>query len=100
MEQKDLFGNIIQSNGKQKVVSGYRIYDAEQKRRTVRNDLPSLYPDLPEKKYDIIYCDPPWDYGGKMQFDKSGKKDVNRNWEKIFSSVLQTSSTLQLKQRI
>jgi N6-adenosine-specific RNA methylase IME4 len=88
MEQKDLFDNIIQSNGKQKVVSGYRIYDAEQKRRTVRNDLPSLYPDLPEKKYDIIYCDPPWDYGGKMQFDKSGKKDVNKNWERnIFISA-------------
>lgn len=88
MEQTDLFGNNILSNGQHKVVSGYRIYDAEQKRRTVRNDLPSLYPDLPEKKYDIIYCDPPWDYGGKMQFDKSGKKDVNRNWEKnIFISA-------------
>lgn len=87
MEQKDLFGNIIeQKNGR--VLSGYRIYDAEQKRRTVRNDLPSLYPDLPEKKYDIIYADPPWDYSGKMQFDKSGRKDVNKNWEKnIFISA-------------
>jgi len=28
MEQKDLFGNTIQTNGKQKVVSGYRIYCA------------------------------------------------------------------------
>ena len=62
-------------------LSGYRIYDLEQKRRTVRNDLPSLYPDLPEEQYDIIYADPPWDYGGKMQFDKSGKKDINQNWE-------------------
>ena len=36
----------------------------------------------------LIYCDPPWDYGGKMQFDKSGKKDLNSNWEKnIFISV-------------
>jgi len=25
-----------------KKISGYRIYDAEQKRRTVRNDLPSV----------------------------------------------------------
>lgn len=81
MAQKDLFGNEIYRNGHEKVVSGYRIYDAEQKRRTVRNDLPSLYPDLPEKKYSIIYADPPWDYGGKMQFDKSGKKDFNQNWE-------------------
>jgi N6-adenosine-specific RNA methylase IME4 len=69
-------------------ISGYRIYDAEQKRRTVRNDLPSLYPDFPDKKYDIIYADPPWDYGGKMQFDNSGKKDVNVEWKSnIFVSA-------------
>jgi N6-adenosine-specific RNA methylase IME4 len=83
-------------NGKKKsvidvnsnVVSGYTIYNAEQDRRTVRNDLPTLYPDLPEGKYDIIYCDPPWDYGGKMQFDKSGKKDINSNWDNnIFISA-------------
>ena len=37
-------------------------------------ELPEFYPDLPTKKYDVIYCDPPWDYGGKMQFDKSGKR--------------------------
>ncbi len=88
MGQTDLFGNPIHQNGREKVVSGYRIYNAEQKRRTVRNDLPSLYPDLPEKKYDIIYADPPWDYGGKMQFDKSSKKDVNVNWQNnIFISA-------------
>jgi hypothetical protein len=51
MEQIDLFGNIVTQKLKinEKVLSGYRIYDAEQKRRTVRNNLPSLYPDLPEK---------------------------------------------------
>ncbi len=92
MEQKDLFGNILDkqenSNGNGRIPSGYTIYNAEQDRRTKRNDLPSLYPDLPEEKYDIIYCDPPWDYGGKMQFDKSGKKDINSNWEKkIFISA-------------
>jgi N6-adenosine-specific RNA methylase IME4 len=54
-------------------VTGYTIYNAEQKRRTFRNDLPEFYPDLPEKKYAIIYADPPWDYNGKMQFDKSSK---------------------------
>lgn len=52
-------------------ITGYTIYNAEQKRRTQRSDLPDLYPDLPQKKFDIIYADPPWDYGGKMQFDKS-----------------------------
>lgn len=88
MEITDLFGNIIEEKIHGKALSGYRIYDAEQKRRTVRNDLPSFYPDLPEKKYDIIYADPPWDYGGKMQFDKSGKKDINVNWQSnIFISA-------------
>lgn len=64
-------------------ITGYTIYNAEQQRRTKRNDLPYLYPDLPEKKYDIIYADPPWDYGGKLQFDKSSKSvdkvDLNKN---------------------
>ena len=86
MEQADLFGNI--QTTQERPISGYRIYNLEQERKTVRNDLPSHYPDLPEKKYDIIYADPPWDYGGKMQFDKSGKKDINTNWEKnIFISA-------------
>lgn len=86
MEQKDLFANTLTLPTKH--ISGYRIYNAEQERKTIVNNLPSLYPDLPTKKYDIIYADPPWDYGGKMQFDKSGKKEVNNNWEKnIFISA-------------
>jgi len=64
-------------------ITGYRIYNAEQNRRTKRNDLPEFYPDLPEKKYDVIYADPPWDYGGKLQFDKSSKSadkiDLGKN---------------------
>lgn len=67
-------------NGK---ITGYTIYNAEQQRRTQRNDLPDFYPDLPEKRYDIIYADPPWDYGGKLQFDKSSKSadkiNINKN---------------------
>lgn len=58
---------------KNKKITGYTIYNAEQYRRTKRNDLPEFYPDLPQKKYDVIYADPPWDYGGKLQFDKSSK---------------------------
>lgn len=54
-------------------ITGYTVYNAEQERRTKRNDLPELYPDLPQRKFDIIYADPPWDYGGKLQFDKSSK---------------------------
>lgn len=63
--------------------TGYTIYNAEQKRRTRRNDLPEFYPDLPDKKYAIIYADPPWDYGGKMQFDHSSRGvdeiDIDKN---------------------
>jgi N6-adenosine-specific RNA methylase IME4 len=68
-------------------ITGYRIYNSEQKRRTKRNDLPALYPDLPTEKYDVIYADPPWDYGGKMQFDKSSAKAEEMDWSKnIFIS--------------
>lgn len=68
-------------------ITGYTIYNAEQERRTKRNDLPDLYPDLPNKQYDIIYADPPWDYGGKMQFDKSSKNADSMDWNKnIFIS--------------
>ena len=65
----DLFGSRLSPVDHQpgRKLTGYRIYSAEQERRTKRNDLPALYPDLPNKKYDIIYADPPWDYGGKMQ---------------------------------
>lgn len=70
-----------------KRVTGYEIYNAEQSRRTIRNDLPDFYPDLPDEKYSIIYADPPWDYGGKMQFDKSSKSSENIDYsKKIFIS--------------
>lgn len=72
----------------EKKVTGYRIYAPEQRRRIITNNLPELYPDLPTEKYDIIYADPPWDYGGKMQYDKTCKKSDNENWERsIFISA-------------
>ena len=49
----------------------------------------SYYKKLPNKKFDIIYADPPWHYNGKMQFDKSGKCKENINFsKKIFVSSL------------
>ncbi len=75
---------MTQSN----IRSGYQIYDREAKRRRRKNPLVDLYPDLPEDKFDIIYADPPWDYGGKMQFDKSGMKSENPGFEKnVFISA-------------
>ena len=81
-------------------LTGYRVYNAEQKRRTKRNDLPDLYPDLPEEKYDIIYADPPWDYGGKLQFDKSSVKAEKMDWDKniFISSANFKYPTLKVEQ--
>ena len=68
-------------------ISGYSKYNFEANRRRKINPLEELYPALPEKKYDIIYADPPWDYGGKMQYDKSSMKSENVGFEKnIFIS--------------
>lgn len=83
-----------------KKITGYTIYNAEQQRRTQRNDLPDLYPDLPERKYDIIYADPPWDYGGKMQFDKSSASADKMNWNKniFISSATFKYPTLKMRE--
>jgi N6-adenosine-specific RNA methylase IME4 len=63
--------------------TGYSIYREEQKKRELKNHLSDLYPVLPSEKFQIIYADPPWDYGGKMQFDKTSvsaeKIDLSRN---------------------
>lgn len=69
-------------------VSGYSKYNLEAKQRTKINPLEEIYPKLPDKQYDIIYADPPWDYGGKMQYDTSSIKTVNIGFEKnIFISA-------------
>jgi len=63
--------------------TGYSIYNEDFKIRTKQNTLPSLCPKLPNKKFDIIYADPPWHYNGKLQFDKSSKSveqiDLSKN---------------------
>lgn len=69
-------------------VSGYSKYNPEAKRRTKINPLIELYPPLPQRKFDIIYADPPWDYGGKMQYDKTSIKDENIGFERnVFISA-------------
>jgi len=67
--------------------TGYSVYSTEAKKRTQKNTLEDLYPSLPNKTFDIIYADPPWDYGGKMQFDKSSasKEEIDLS-KKIFIS--------------
>lgn len=47
-------------------ITAYSLYNVQQKKRTKINPLNEIFPSLPNKKYQIIYADPPWDYGGKM----------------------------------
>jgi len=91
--------NFETVNGNGRRITGYTIYNAEQQRRSKRNDLPNLYPDLPNKQFDIIYADPPWDYNGKMQFDNSGKAENFHISKKIFiSSATFKYPTLKVKE--
>ena len=70
-----------------KRVTAYSLYSVQQKERVRINPLEDIYPKLPSMKYQVIYADPPWDYGGKMQYDKSVIKDENVGFErKIFLS--------------
>lgn len=86
--QLDLFPQVHNRLDIKDTISGYRIYAPEQRSRTVTNNLPEFYPELPDEQFDIIYADPPWDYGGKMQFDKSSIKKENPDWKKgIFISA-------------
>lgn len=69
-------------------VTGYSKYNPEAKRRKKVNPLDEIYPVLPKKIYDVIYADPPWDYGGKMQYDKSSIKTENIGFERdVFISA-------------
>ena len=79
-------------------ISGYSIYNVEFHKRTKFNPLDDIYPKLPKGAYDIIYADPPWDYNGKMQYDKSSIKTENRGFEKkiFISSAVFKYPTLKL----
>ena len=69
-------------------VTAYSLYSIQQKERVKINPLEDIYPHLPDKKYQVIYADPPWDYGGKMQYDKTVMKETNEGFEKkIFLSA-------------
>lgn len=79
--------------------TAYSIYHVEAKKRKKVNPLDELYPKLPDKKYQIIYLDPPWDYGGKLQYDKTTIKSENVGFQKdiFLSSASFKYPTLKLK---
>lgn len=84
--------------------TGYSVYSEEVKRRTKKNTVAGNFPKLPNKRFDVIYADPPWHYRGKLQFDGSSKSkediDLSKN---IFISTsdfkyptLRTSEMMRL----
>ena len=81
-------------------VTAYSLYSVQARARTRVNPLKDLYPALPETKYQVIYADPPWDYGGKMQYDKTTIRGENQDFEKkiFLSSASFQYPTLKLKQ--
>lgn len=83
----------------EKEITAYSLYSVQQKERVKINPLEDIYPQLPNKKYQVIYADPPWDYAGKMQYDKSVIKDENEGFErKIFLSSAEFKyPTIKLK---
>ena len=80
-------------------VTAYSLYSVQQKERVKINPLKDIYPRLPNKKYQVIYADPPWDYGGKMQYDKTVIKGENEEFEKkiFLSSAEFKYPTVKLK---
>ena len=81
-------------------ITAYSLYSKQAILRTKINPLEGVYPSLPKKKYQVIYADPPWDYGGKMQYDKTTIKDENIGFEKkiFISSAAFKYPTLKMKQ--
>ena len=75
-------GELFMEASNKIAVSSYSKYNPEAKKRKKINPLDNLYPPLPVKKYQVIYADPPWDYGGKMQYDKTSIKSENIGFEK------------------
>ena len=55
-------------------VTAYSLYSKQAKERTKINPLEDIYPRLPEEKYQVIYADPPWDYGGKCNMTRQQLK--------------------------
>lgn len=82
-----------------KNITAYSIYNKKAKNSTKINPLDELFPPLPNKKYQVIYADPPWDYGGKMQYDKTAIKSENENFKKdiFISSASFKYPTVKLK---
>lgn len=84
----------------EKSMTAYSIYSQKAKSKKKVNPLKDIFPALPNKKYQVIYADPPWDYGGKMQYDKSTIKSENIDFKRdiFISSASFKYPTLKLSE--
>ena len=84
----------------EKSMTAYSIYSQKAKNKKKVNPLKDIFPALPNKKYQVIYADPPWDYGGKMQYDKSTIKSENIDFKRdiFISSASFKYPTLKLSE--
>ena len=84
----------------EKSTTAYSIYSQKAKKIKKVNPLDNIFPVLPSKKYQVIYADPPWDYGGKMQYDRSTIKSENIDFKKdiFISSASFKYPTLKLSE--
>ena len=51
----------------------------------------SVFPPLPDRKFDVIYADPPWDYKGQLQHAGKGSGDTGgaiRHYPTVTLSML------------
>ena len=92
--------NSMDISGERCSPSGYSIYNADAKKRRMVRSGSELFPPLPDKRYQIIYADPPWDYGGKVQFDRSsrGRDSLDVNKKIFISSAEFKYPTLKLNE--
>ena len=59
-------------------ITAYSIYSVQQKERTKINPLEEIYPKLPNKKYQVIYADPPWRFQNRTGKVAPENKKLNR----------------------
>lgn len=98
-KKKEVIDMVLQKDVTSNDVTAYQIYNADAKKRTQVNILDELFPELPQRKYSVIYADPPWDYGGKVQFDNSSKRkeEFDASKKVFISSASFQYPTVKLK---
>jgi len=55
-----------------------------------------VFPDLPSKKYSILYLDPPWDYKGQKQHSGAGGSDTGGSAKHYSTVKLRDLKTLDI----